>query len=165
MCAPRKKHLWERSTKSVLENCALFLNNVFRLLHWKMIIDFNITFSFRVIPSEALSLNCGSGREENFLPWGEAHITLLHLKLQRISNAGCLCAYLTGLRPQLAPFSCLFFKVHFLQCKITLLPSSSSSSDRPPTVKCFKEALGPLSDSDPFSKCTLGFGRHSGSQV
>lgn len=124
MCAPRKKHLWERSTKSVLENCVLFLNNVFRLLHWKMIIDFNITFSFRVIPSEALSLNCGSGREENFLYWGEAHITLLRLKLHRISKTGSLCACLLGLQPQLAPFSCLSFKIHFLQCKITLLPSA-----------------------------------------
>ena len=83
MCVLGKKHLWERPTKSVLENCVLFLNSVFRLLHWKMIIDFNITFSFRVIPSKALSLNCGSGREENFSRWGKAHITLLHLKLNK----------------------------------------------------------------------------------
>lgn len=83
MCALRKKRLWERPTKSVLENCVLFLNNVFRLLHWKMIIDFNITFSFRVIPSKALLLNCGSGREENLSHWGKAHITLLRLKLHK----------------------------------------------------------------------------------
>lgn len=67
-----KKHLWEKSIKTVLKSvCSL--NNEFLLLHLKMIIGLNITFSFKVVPSKALLLNCGSAREENLFHWGKAH--------------------------------------------------------------------------------------------